>query len=64
QAVDEVARNKMWVEVINKENAVIGRPHTFFLDPSKLCFLPRKPTEVDPRALAAEAAAGNVTVRR
>ncbi|CAM9358131.1 unnamed protein product [Choristocarpus tenellus] len=47
--VDEVARQAMWAETIKKENAMISKPHKFFLNPNKLVFISRKPTEVDPR---------------
>lgn len=50
----------MWAEVIKKENATIGVPHRFFLNPNKLVFVARKPTEVDPRTYEADAlSAGN-----
>ncbi|CAN0391794.1 unnamed protein product [Pylaiella littoralis] len=54
KAVDEVSRQAMWAEVIKKENAMIGVPHKFFLNPSKLVFIARKPTEVDPRTYEAD----------
>ncbi|CAN0312328.1 unnamed protein product [Laminaria digitata] len=54
KAVDEVARQAMWAEVIKKENATIGVPHRFFLNPNKLVFIARKPTEVDPRTYEAD----------
>lgn len=44
----------MWAEVIKKENAMIGVPHKFFLNPNKLVFIARKPTEVDPRTYEAD----------
>lgn len=44
----------MWAEVIKKENAMIGEPHRFFLNPNKLVFIARKPTEVDPRTYEAD----------
>lgn len=44
----------MWAEVIKKENAAIGIPHRFFLNPNKLVFIARKPTEVDPRTYEAD----------
>lgn len=44
----------MWAEVIKKENATIGAPHRFFLNPNKLVFIARKPTEVDPRTYEAD----------
>ena len=62
QLIDEVARNKQWCEMINKENAVIGKPHKFFLNPSKLAFIARKPTECDPSKYEAEAEANRLTV--
>ncbi|CAN0279376.1 unnamed protein product [Ectocarpus sp. 12 AP-2014] len=52
--VDEVSRQAMWAEVIKKENATIGVPHRFFLNPNKLVFIARKPTEVDPRTYEAD----------
>ncbi|CAM9232044.1 unnamed protein product [Hapterophycus canaliculatus] len=55
KVVDEVARQAMWSEVIKKENATIGVPHRFFLNPNKLVFIARKPTEVDPRTYEADA---------
>lgn len=51
----------MWAEVIKKENAMIGVPHQFFLNPNKLVFIARKPTEVDPRTYEADSlSAGQV----
>lgn len=44
----------MWAEVIKKENATIGVPHRFFLNPNNLVFIARKPTEVDPRTYEAD----------
>lgn len=35
--------------MIRKENAAKGDTHKFFLNPNKLVFLARKPTEIDPR---------------
>eukprot|EP00903_Cladosiphon_okamuranus_P016855 g15543.t2 len=52
--MDEVCRQAMWAEVIKKENATIGEPHKFFLNPKKLVFIARKPTEVDPRTHEAD----------
>lgn len=54
----------MWAEVIKKENAMIGVPHKFFLNPNKLVFIARKPTEVDPRTYEADSfSTGNANVR-
>lgn len=50
-----VSSQAMWAEVIKKENATIGEPHRFFLNPNKLVFIARKPTEVDPRTYEADA---------
>lgn len=33
---------------------MIGVPHHFFLNPNKLVFIARKPTEVDPRTYEAD----------
>lgn len=49
-----VIEQAMWAEVIKKENAMIGVPHKFFLNPNKLVFIARKPTEVDPRTYEAD----------
>lgn len=53
----------MWAEVIRKENATIGVPHKFFLNPKKLVFIARKPTEVDPRTHEADSFAARDQVR-
>lgn len=53
----------MWAEVIKKENAMIGVPHRFFLNPKKLVFIARKPTEVDPRTHEADSFATRDQVR-
>lgn len=53
----------MWAEVIKKENATIGVPHKFFLNPKKLVFIARKPTEVDPRTHEADSFAARDQVR-
>lgn len=53
----------MWAEVIKKENAMIGVPHRFFLNPKKLVFISRKPTEVDPRTHEADSFAAQDNVR-
>lgn len=50
-----ISSQAMWAEVIKKENATIGEPHRFFLNPNKLVFIARKPTEVDPRTYEADA---------